>query len=182
MTGLLALILGMAGADAQETLEVEITRSTGMSMVEAEEQDFKNSLETKIPLVATLFADPPATVEASRTLVRELDNIGIGQNSQVVNAICTIERVEIPARRETLNDVNFHLEKVEGLLSEYPSESHRTRQVGAAINESYSRDPNAIYLYMHAGMEVQDCVPAELLATIQEAEQARLEIVQTIRE
>lgn len=168
-------------AQEEEPLEAGITTTTRpSSAVRAEELSFKRSLDEVIPPVAEIFADSPETVEQAQLLSDQLDQIGVGKNSQIATLLCTIETLEVSSRQETLSFITYHLTQVSQLLTLY--RDLEAPQIVTALEETASADPDAVYLYIHAAMQARECVPEDFITAVVEAEATRVETVDTIRE
>lgn len=168
-------------AQEEEPLEAGVTTTTSpSSAVRIEERSFKRSLDEVIPPVAEIFADSAETVEQALLLSDQLDGIGVGKNSQIATVLCTIETLEVSPRQETLNFINYHLTKVSQLLTLF--QDLQAPQIVTALEESASADPDAVYLYIHAAMQARGCVPEDFITVVVEAEETRVETVDTIRE
>lgn len=180
---LLLFTLGTLPALAQTEapLEAGVTATTGPSSeIRNEEIAFKRQVDVTIPAVAEIFADPEGTILTAQSLTNELDGIGVGKNSQIAAALCTIETLEVASRLDTLNFVNFHLNKVGQLLTLYADQ--RGPEIMAALDAATQTDPDAVYLYIHSVMQASGCVPDDFITVVVEAEETRVETVETIRE
>ncbi|NJK64260.1 MAG: hypothetical protein HC921_17615 [Synechococcaceae cyanobacterium SM2_3_1] len=178
-TSLVLLVISSVQGLAQETLETGIRATTGAATSRSSEVLFKRDVDQAIPQVAEIFADSDATLEEAIELSTQLDRIGIGQNSPVSITLCAIGNIEVVTRRENLEAIKFHIDKVQSLLS--TTQVAKGSQIGAALNQTFDSNPDAVYLYMHSAMAVRGCVPAEFLRVVQEAEEVRLETVDRIR-
>ncbi len=178
-TSLVLLAISSMQGLAQETLETGIRTTPGAATSRSSEVSFKGDVEEAIPQVAEIFGDSEATIEQALELSTQLDQIGIGQNSPVSITLCAIGNIEVVTRRENLEAIKFHINKVQSLLS--TTQVAKGSQIGAVLNQTFDSNPDAVYLYMHSAMAVRGCVPAEFLRVVQEAEEVRLESVDRIR-
>lgn len=182
--GLIALSTCSSVVLAQEeSLDIRIGTTTPIQnpeirFVEARELAFKEAMSRNTPAVAAIFVDSPETTQVAQGLSQDLQMIGVGKNSQVAVALCAIEGLEVSTRQQNLDQVYFHLDKVEGLLAEYVFLGD---EVSGAIRSTYASDPDAMYQNMHTSMETTNCVPDSVNALIDESEQARLAIVTQAR-
>ncbi len=179
----LGLIWGGASVLAQEEEPLEAgvaATSSPSSAVRLEERSFKRDVDEAILPVAEIFADPPTTVEGAQLLSDQLDGIGVGKNSQIAEILCTIETLEVAPRQETLTFINYHLNKVGQLLTLFSD--LQGPEIVTVLDEAATADPDAVFLYIHAAMQARDCVPEDFIAIVVEAEQTRVETVNTIRE
>ena len=184
--GLLATVaLSSTGAVAQEEpLEVQLGSGSTISnprirFVEAREEAFKNAANRNNAPVATIYSDSNTTTGNALSYSNRLHGIGVGANSQVARALCAIESTEVDTRQTDLDMVEFHLEKVAGLLAEVDPNG---AAVDAAVRDTSHQDRNAMYQSMQASMETTNCVPDSVNAAIDESEATRLGIAWTARE
>ena len=172
---------GMPVLAQGEPLEAGVAATQGPSSpIRREEQSFKRSLDEAILPVAEIFADPPATVEGAQLLSDQLDDIGVGKNSQIAEILCVVETLEVAPRQETLTFINYHLNTVSQLLTLFSD--LQAPEIVTVLDEAAAADPDAVFLYIHAAMQARDCVPEDFIAVVVEAEQTRVETVNTIRE
>ncbi len=173
-----------AALGQEETLDVRIgvlspIQRPEIRFIEARELAFVEALSSNTPVVAAIFADPPATTQLAQGLIQDLQGIGVGENSQMAATLCAIEATEVPTRQQNLDQVYFHLEKVEGLLAEHVDVG---RDISTTIRRTYASDPNAMYQSLHTSMETTRCVPDRVNALIDASEQARLAVVSQARQ
>lgn len=181
-TGLVSLF-ACAGVTLAEPLEAGVSTTSPMQnpsirFIEAREMEFAEVKDRNHEPVAAIFNDSGTTTSNARSFSDRLQGIGVGANSQVAQTLCAIQAAEVPTRQHNLDSVYYHLDKVQGLLAEHGG---RGPEVSSAIQATYAADPNAMYQGMHVSMETTRCVPESVNATIDEADQTRLAIVQTAR-
>ncbi len=183
-SGMLAVLVSATAVTAQQMpLEVEVgstaVSSPSIRFIEAREGAFKNAVNRNNDPVATIYRDSNSTTGNALSFSDRLHTIGVGANSQVARALCAIESTEVDSRQTDLEMVQFHLDRVAGLLAEMDPNG---AAVDAAVSDTWDRDRSAMYQSMQASMETTNCVPTTVNTAIDESEAARLAIAWTARE
>lgn len=178
MLGFFAVVGGAIAAPLEAGVSSGGIQNPSIRFIEAREQNFQEAVRLNNAPVAAMFRDSQRTTNMATGLSDDLQGIGVGHNSQMARTLCAISSIEVSTRQENLDDVYFHLSKVQGLLAEHDANAGA---ISSEVSSTYNSDHNAVYQAMHASMETTNCVPASVNATIDQSEAARLAIVQTAR-
>lgn len=177
-TALAALTMGVVGlwggseavlAQTQEqdqefVLEAALESPGDIRFIENREDRYQQDLDTAIEQVGFSLGLSPEVVDRSQALSETLDEIGVGENSQVATTLCTIGEEEVPSRRETFRQAYFHLNTVEELLAELIGQP--ATAIDTALMSNFSTDQTATYLYIHATLVENECVPPLVVANL----------------
>lgn len=167
LLGLTAVSAGAATAQVVPELDVTIVAPGTIQTEAVEEELYKETLESNIGEVGEFFDAQPLTIAQSQQLVDRLHAIGIGENTQVGQTLCAIETAEIPARKETSEDVHFHLDTVEELLAENYAPAVA---IDDAIDDIHTLNPAAVDLYMQTSLLQQGCASPLRIVDLQTAQ------------
>lgn len=167
--GILGMGLGTGAALSQEQeetrLDVGIEAIGDIRSVEARENTYKQELDQAIEQVGFTFNAAPGVILQSQALSDGLHQIGVGENSQVAATLCAIGELEVPSRYETFRQAYFHLNTVEELLAESTGQP-AAAAIDAELMDSFTTEPVATYLYIHASLVENNCNPPLVVASL----------------
>ena len=132
-------------------------------------EQFARAVQNNLAVVGLVFGDSPERISAAQALSRQIEDPITGTNRVIARVICTtgpytaeqaqIGTLEMPAARSGFAEYYFRLTRIGESRQRRGSEI--TPAVLQALNETYQKDPTAVYMLLQSQALTLGCIVNE---------------------